>query len=192
VKEGIAVGTAVAIGVSEVGEDAMGVGEGVMGVGEGLVGTDAVAVGVGLDRGTNAVAVGVGLDRGTDAVAVGVGLDRGTNAVTVGVGLDRGTDAVTVGVGLDRGTDAVTVGVGLDSATTAISGPKIFGESNTFPFMRTRITAKAWYVRVERYWCVVCGSEVHSVREPSSKSKRYRTFASRVSGCRNTSSNRTS
>jgi hypothetical protein len=179
VKEGIAVGTAVAIGVSEVGEDAMGVGEGVMGVGEGLVGTDAVAVGVGLDRGTNAVAVGVGLDRGTDAVAVGVGLDRGTNAVAVGVGLDRGTDAVTVGVGLD-------------SATTAISGPKIFGESNTFPFMRTRITAKAWYVRVERYRCVVCGSEVHSVREPSSKSKRYRTFASRVSGCRNTSSNRTS
>jgi hypothetical protein len=166
VKEGIAVGTAVAIGVSEVGEDAMGVGEGVMGVGEGLV--------------------------GTDAVAVGVGLDRGTNAVTVGVGLDRGTDAVTVGVGLDRGTDAVTVGVGLDSATTAISGPKIFGESNTFPFMRTRITAKAWYVRGERYRCVVCGSEVHSVREPSSKSKRYRTFASRVSGCRNTSSNRTS
>ena len=55
--EGIAVGMAVAIGVSEVGEDAMGVGdgaagvgEGVMGVGEGVIGVDvAVLVGVGLD-----------------------------------------------------------------------------------------------------------------------------------------------
>jgi hypothetical protein len=41
--EGIAVGTAVAIGVSEVGEDVMGVGDGVIGV------DVAVLVGVGLD-----------------------------------------------------------------------------------------------------------------------------------------------
>ena len=54
--EGIAVGTAVPIGVSEVGEDAMGVGddaagvgEGVTGVGEGVIGDVAVLVGVGLD-----------------------------------------------------------------------------------------------------------------------------------------------
>lgn len=47
--EEIVVGTAVAIGVSEVGEDVMGVGEGVMGVGEGVIGVDvAVLVGVGL------------------------------------------------------------------------------------------------------------------------------------------------
>jgi hypothetical protein len=46
----IAVGTAVATGVSEVGEDAMGVGEGVMGLGEGVIGVDiAVLVGVGVD-----------------------------------------------------------------------------------------------------------------------------------------------
>jgi hypothetical protein len=43
VTEEIVVGTAVAIGVSEVGEDVMGVGEGVIGVGEGVI------VGVGLD-----------------------------------------------------------------------------------------------------------------------------------------------
>jgi hypothetical protein len=57
VVKGIAVRTAVAIGVSEVGEDAMGVGEdaigvaeGVMGVGEGVRGVDvAVLVGVGVD-----------------------------------------------------------------------------------------------------------------------------------------------
>ena len=48
--EEIVVGTAVAIGVSEVGGDVMGVGEGVMGVGEGVIGVDvAVLVGVGLD-----------------------------------------------------------------------------------------------------------------------------------------------
>jgi len=48
--EGIAVGPAVAIGVSEIGEDAMGVGEGVMGVGEGVIGVDVgVLVGVGVD-----------------------------------------------------------------------------------------------------------------------------------------------
>ena len=48
--EEIVVGTAVAIGVSEVGEDVMGVGEGVMGVGEGVIGVGvAVLVGVGLD-----------------------------------------------------------------------------------------------------------------------------------------------
>ena len=58
--EGIAVGTAVPIGVSEVGEDAMGVGddaagvgEGVMGVGDGVMGVDvAVLVGVGLGGAT--------------------------------------------------------------------------------------------------------------------------------------------
>ena len=48
--EGIAVGIAVAIGVSEAGKDAMGVGEGVMAVGEGVMGVDvSVLVGVGLD-----------------------------------------------------------------------------------------------------------------------------------------------
>jgi hypothetical protein len=51
--EGIADGMAVAIGVSEVGEDVMGVGEGVIGVGEGVIGVDvAVLVGVGLDSET--------------------------------------------------------------------------------------------------------------------------------------------
>jgi hypothetical protein len=50
VTEEIVVGTAVAIGVSEVGGDVMGVGEGAMGVGEGVIGVDvAVLAGVGLD-----------------------------------------------------------------------------------------------------------------------------------------------
>jgi len=50
VTEEIVVGTAVTIGVSEVGEDVMEVGEGVMGVGEGVIGVDvAVLVAVGLD-----------------------------------------------------------------------------------------------------------------------------------------------
>ena len=55
--EGIAVGTAVAIGVSEVGEGAIGVGEDSAGVGEELMGVGEAAMGVAVS-----VLVAVGVD----------------------------------------------------------------------------------------------------------------------------------
>jgi hypothetical protein len=53
--EGIAVGTAVTIGVEDE------VGEGVMGVGEGVVGADAVALGVGFDGGITSTFLSIAL-----------------------------------------------------------------------------------------------------------------------------------